>query len=93
MKAILIGLMLVVLLVPIVGAEIDYTYRCSGDILIKEANFSINTDVYQLNQTVTCPYGCDTNTRACRPSPTQGYIYVGIFVIAILVIGGLIYRH
>jgi len=93
MKAIIIGLVLVVLLVPLVGAEIDYVYRCSGDILIKEANFTINADVYELNQTVDCPYGCDANTRACRPSPTQGYIYVGIFVLAIIVIAGLAYKH
>jgi len=92
MRAILIG-MLAILLVPLVVGEIDYVYRCSGDILIKEANFTIGSDVYELNQTVDCPYGCDANVRTCRPAPVQGYVYAGIFVIIIFVIAGLAYKY
>ena len=88
----LLVVLMVLLIMPMVNAEIDYSYRCYGSKLAKEADFTIGNDVYALNNTIVCDYGCDVRTNMCRPPPLQGYVYAGIIVLVIICIGGLLYK-
>lgn len=92
MKVIISVIILALMVLPSVGAEIIYENRCYGSILAREANFSMDTDEYQLNNTMICEYGCDSVTNTCKPPEYAGWVWAGVFVLVIFGIIGAILK-
>jgi len=96
MKAILIGLMVIVLLAGSVEA-LEWHYRCLNSThLYGESSMSIkkgsNVYRYDLNDTIECEHGCDEKNDICNPTPTeQSWIFFGIFGV-IIIIFYILYR-
>lgn len=63
--------------------------------LIKEADIYYNNTIYEFNQTVACPYGCDTYRNVCWKWPGQaipGEYYMLFTVFGLVLLGAGIFR-
>ena len=67
----------------------------NGTHILKKADIYLNGTLYDFNQTITCPYGCDTGRDVCwkwpgEAIPGEYYLLFEAFVIVLLLI--MIYR-
>lgn len=89
-NALVISLFIGALIVP-TAMSIEYRYYCLNDATLqKEAvinsNITGSETTYTINQSITCEYSCDSQTKRCQPAPFQQTALVGGLVFVILLI-------
>lgn len=87
-KAVFLALLATVLAAaPFASAEESgsWGYQCLDDsTLFRNTTFFVNDAVYAMNQTVNCPYGCDSTTLRCSPDPYNALIWGAVPIIILL---------
>lgn len=76
---------------------LEYRYYClDAETLQKEAavnsNVSGSDQTYIVNQSITCEYGCDSQSKACQPPPYQQTLMTASIIITLLIIGTIFWR-
>lgn len=76
---------------------LPYSQICINSSFLKIASSEIrciagDCQVFAINSSSTCQYGCDTNTNLCNPSPLDANLLavagIAIFIIVVLIIVG-----